>query len=178
MSRPANGRLNSKRSGASQVALSCDPIVFFEGVPDLVLKFTILCSGQSFCDLVRSWYHVELRSQRCFGVKVHQLANLEFVFGHAEIEPPDGHARRAARQQGKKHRLRLSDAISCGLFLRDVGYWQRERTRSDGQSCTRCSSSPAYCPPGVLSRRQSVTSSSLATSRRRSQSASDVSSFK
>jgi hypothetical protein len=99
MSRPANGRLNSKRSGASQVALSCDPIVFFEGVPDLVLKFTILCSGQSFCDLVRSWYHVELRSQRCFGVKVHQLANLEFVFGHAEIEPPDGRARRAARRQ-------------------------------------------------------------------------------
>jgi Pyruvate/2-oxoacid:ferredoxin oxidoreductase delta subunit len=77
-------------------------------------------------------------------------------------------------RRGRKHRLRLSDAISCGLFLRDVGYWQRERTRSDGQSCTRCSSSPAYCPPGVLSRRQSVTSFSLATSRRRSQSASDV----
>jgi hypothetical protein len=37
MSRPANGRLTSKRLGASQVALSCDPIVFFEGVPDLVL---------------------------------------------------------------------------------------------------------------------------------------------
>jgi len=35
-------------------------------------------------------------------VKVHQLANLEFVFAHVSIEPPDGHARRAARQQGKK----------------------------------------------------------------------------
>jgi hypothetical protein len=105
MSRPANGRLNSKRSGASQVALSCDPIVFFEGVPDLVLNFTILCSGQSFCDLVRSWYHVELRSQRCFGVKVHQLANLEFVFGHAEIEPPDGHvAELRDNRRGRKHR--------------------------------------------------------------------------
>jgi hypothetical protein len=30
-------------------------------------------------------------------VKVHQLANLEFVFAHAGIEPPDWHARRAAR---------------------------------------------------------------------------------
>jgi hypothetical protein len=101
------------------------------------------------------------------------------VFAHARIEPPDGHAAELRDdRRGGKHRLRLSDAISCGLFLRDVGYWQRERTRSDGHSCTRCSSSPAYCPPGVLSRRQSVTSSSLATSRRRSQSASDVSSFK
>ena len=99
MSRPANGRLTSKRLGASQVALSCDPIVFFEGVPDLVLKFTIFRSGQSFCDLVRSRYRVELRSHRSFGVKVHQLANLEFVFAHAGIEPPDGHARRAARRQ-------------------------------------------------------------------------------
>ena len=92
-------RLTSKRLGASQVALSCDPIVFFEGVPDLVLKFTIFRSGQSFCDLVRSRYRVELRSHRSFGVKVHQLANLEFVFAHAGIEPPDGHARRAARRQ-------------------------------------------------------------------------------
>ena len=25
--------------------------------------------------------------------------------------------------KAKKHRLRLSDAIGCGLFLRDVGYW-------------------------------------------------------
>jgi hypothetical protein len=38
---------------------------------------------------------------------------------------------------GRKHRLRLSDAISYGLFLRDVGYWQRERTRNDGHSCTQ-----------------------------------------
>src|SRR6478672_9121397 len=34
----------SNRLGARQVALPCDPIVLFEGVPDLVLKFTILCS--------------------------------------------------------------------------------------------------------------------------------------
>ena len=97
MSRPANVRLTSRRLGARQVALSCDPIIFFEGVPDLVLKFTIFRSGQSFCDLVRSWYRIELRSQRSLGVKVHQLANLEFVFAHAGIEPPDWHARRAAR---------------------------------------------------------------------------------
>ena len=97
MSRPANGRLTSKRLGACQLALSCDPIIFFEGVPDLVLKLTIFRSGQSFCDLVQSWYRVELTSQRSLGVKVHQLANLEFVFAHAGIEPPDGHARRAAR---------------------------------------------------------------------------------
>ena len=97
MSRPANGPLTSKRLGASQVALSCDPIVFFEGAPDLVLKFTIFRGGQSFCDLVRSRYRVELRSHRSFGLKVHQLANLEFVVAHAGIEPPDGHARRAAR---------------------------------------------------------------------------------
>lgn len=30
---------------------------------------------------------VELRQRRSFGVKMHQLANLEFVFGHAWIEP-------------------------------------------------------------------------------------------
>jgi len=50
--------------GARQVALSCDPIIFFEGVPDLVLKFTIFRSGQSFCDLVRSWYRVDPASTR------------------------------------------------------------------------------------------------------------------
>ena len=37
------------------------------------------------------WYgpgcRVELRLDRSFGVKIHQLANLEFVFGHAWIEP-------------------------------------------------------------------------------------------
>ena len=71
----------SKRLGARQVALSCDPIILFEGVPDLVLTFTILCSGQSSCDQVRSWYHVELRPH--LGVKIHKLANLEFVFSHA-----------------------------------------------------------------------------------------------
>ena len=93
-------RITSKRLGACQLALSCDPIVLFEGVPDLVLTFTILCSGQSSCDLVRSWwYRVELWPYRSFGVKIHQLPDLEFVFGHAGIEPPDGHARRAARRQ-------------------------------------------------------------------------------
>ena len=61
-------------------ALSCDPIVLFEGVPDLVLTLTILCSGQSSCDQVRSWYHVELRPH--LGVKIHKLANPEFVFSH------------------------------------------------------------------------------------------------
>ena len=84
----ARKRHISKRSGARQLALSCDPIVLFEVAPDLVLKFTILCSRQSLCDLVRSWYRVELRSHRSFGVKVHQLANLEFVFVHAGIDPP------------------------------------------------------------------------------------------
>jgi hypothetical protein len=78
-------RLASKRLGARQLALSCDQIVVFEGVPDLVLKFTILRSGQSFCDLVRSWYRVELRPRCSFGVKIHQLANLEFVFGHDRL---------------------------------------------------------------------------------------------
>src|SRR4029077_834720 len=77
--------------GARQLALSCDPIVLFEGGPDLVPKFTILCSGQSSCDLVRSWwYRVELRPHGSFGVKIHQLPNLEFVFAHAGIEPPVG----------------------------------------------------------------------------------------
>jgi hypothetical protein len=39
---------------ARQFALSCDPIVVFDGAPDLVLKFTILPRGQTLCDLVRS----------------------------------------------------------------------------------------------------------------------------
>ena len=76
-----------KRLGARQLALSCDPIVLFEGVPDLVLTFTILCSGQSFCDQIRSRRCVERRPHRSFGVKIHKLANLKFVFGHARIEP-------------------------------------------------------------------------------------------
>ena len=72
--------------GACQLALSCDPIVLFEGVPDLVLIFTILSSGHSFCDQVRSWGRVKLSPPRTFGVKIHKLANLEFVC-HARIEP-------------------------------------------------------------------------------------------
>ena len=59
--RTCQKRLASNCLGARQLALSCDPIVLFEGVPDLVLTFTILCSGQSSCDQVRSWYHIELR---------------------------------------------------------------------------------------------------------------------
>ena len=62
-------RFTSKCLGVRQLALSCDPIVLFEGVPDLVLTFTILCSGQSFYDQVRSWYHVERRPH--LGVKIH-----------------------------------------------------------------------------------------------------------
>jgi hypothetical protein len=72
----------SQGSHACQFALSCDAVVLFEGVPNLVLTLTILCGGQSSCDLVRSWYRVERRPHCSFGVKIHQLANLEFVFGH------------------------------------------------------------------------------------------------
>jgi hypothetical protein len=56
--------------------------MLFESVPDLVLTFTILRSGQSFCDLVWSWYRIDLRPPRPFGVEIHKLPDPEFVFGH------------------------------------------------------------------------------------------------
>ena len=45
-------------------------------------------------------------------------------------------------RRGRKHRLRLSDAISCGLFLRDVGYWQREREVANEDDVTDCRRAP------------------------------------
>jgi hypothetical protein len=84
-------------------------------------------------------------------------------------------------EQGGIHAIPPNAISSCARSSHGAGCWQWERTRSDSHSCTRCSSSPGYCPPGVLSRRQSITGSSLATSIRASagrQSASDVSSFR
>ena len=111
------------RSGspARQFALSCDPIVLFEGVPDLVLTFTILCSGQSSCDQVRSWYHVELRPH--LGVKIHKLAHPEFVFSHevprelymlARPERPPKRQTAIARQHG-------SEVVDCLPQVRRLG---------------------------------------------------------
>jgi hypothetical protein len=71
----------SNRLGARQVALPCDPIVRFKGVPDLVLKFTILRSRQPLCDLAWSWCRC-LQPSRPFGMEMHKLSDLEFVFGH------------------------------------------------------------------------------------------------
>ena len=96
-------------------------VVLFEAVPDLVLTLTILCSGQSSCDQVRSWYHVELRPH--LGVKIHKLANLEFVFSHAA--PRDLHMlarpERPPKCQTAIARQHPSEVVDCLPQVRRLG---------------------------------------------------------
>ena len=80
-------RFTSKRLGACQLALSRDPIVLFEGVPDVVLKFTILSSGPSLCDQIRSRGRVTLSPPRSLGIKIHKLAKLNLCSVTVRIEP-------------------------------------------------------------------------------------------
>ena len=73
----------SQGSHARQLALSCDAVVLFERAPDLVSKLSIFSSGQSLCDLIRPRCRVDPAST--LWVEIHQLPDLEFVFGHDRV---------------------------------------------------------------------------------------------
>jgi hypothetical protein len=121
--RPWPAATKSQGSHARQLALSCDAVVLFERAPDLVSKLSIFSSGQSLCDLIRPRCRVDPAST--FWVEIHQLADLEFVFDHAGIGPPDGHARRAARRQARPGNTGSGyptrSAVACFCVMSDTG---------------------------------------------------------
>jgi len=91
---------------AGQVAFVCDALVIFEGAFDRVLKFSVRFR-QPPSDLVGARWRAHSYSR--IGVKIDELADLKFVFGHR------GHSR--PRWALLDHARPLPDQVPTVRFL-------------------------------------------------------------
>jgi hypothetical protein len=74
----------SESPSPQRLALSCDAVVLFQCVPRLVSKLSIFSGRQPLCDLIPSRCCVDPAS--ALRVEIHQLTDLEFVFGHDGLD--------------------------------------------------------------------------------------------